>query len=98
MDLNEYHRAWMNGCSESESLCREEEKWSEDQHQQYFQELEKQIEKYIFDNTDIKCNWCGNIVKAKETTEINAVYWGITDEKERVEKERVCKKCLDNEA
>jgi hypothetical protein len=103
MDLNEYHKAWMNGCSESESVRRGEEKWLEDQYQQsrtykdydvaYFDELEKQIEEYISDNTIINCNWCDAVVKHSDTDEIDAVYAGeITGEKERV-----CRKCLAKE-
>jgi hypothetical protein len=53
MDLNEYHRAWMEGHSERECVRRGEEKWMEDremekhyrkQEEQYFRELERQIE------------------------------------------------------
>ena len=51
MDLNEYHRAWLEGHSESECVRRGEEKWMEEremekhyrkQEQEYYAELQRQ--------------------------------------------------------
>lgn len=57
MDLNEYHRAWNLGFSESECVRMAEDKWEDNQlenaamekhyrkqEETYFQELERQIE------------------------------------------------------
>ncbi len=53
MDLHEYHKAWMEGHSESECIRRGEEKWMADleaerhyrkQEAEYLRELNQQIE------------------------------------------------------